>query len=200
MRFLGFLAVSLIFFAPSPSSAEFQFQPSALTIEAGPAMLDNNVGTTLFLASRVDLGTFTPRLVWDAGLHWWQKSESTSFTFFGTTSETEVRYRDIALTSGVKYLFPVKSTEWLPFARGGLGLNFVNVKVRETVDNTTTAEASGGDTDLGIYLGGGINYRHSQSLLFGVEGTFNITDADHFLLGFGVQFPIGSGSGPRATE
>src|SRR5262245_56744541 len=158
MRSLGFLAVSLIFLAPAQSSAEFQFQPSALTIEAGPAMLDNDFGTTLFLASRVDLGTFMPRLVWDAGLHWWQKSETTSYTFFGQTTETEARYRDIALTSGVKYMFAVKSTEWLPYARGGLGLNFVNVKVRETVGTTTTAEASGGDTDLGIYLGGGINY------------------------------------------
>jgi hypothetical protein len=33
-------------------------------------MLDDGVGTTFFLASRVDLGTFTDRRTWDAGLHW----------------------------------------------------------------------------------------------------------------------------------
>ena len=102
----------------------------------------------------------------------------------------------------MKYRFPVDSKQWIPFARGGLGLHFVNAKVQTTSGATTTVEASGGNTDLGIYLGGGINYRQSPSVLLGLEGIYNATDADHFLLGFAVTFPIGStGSGrPAASD
>lgn len=195
MRLLGSLALALVLLVPVHAGAEFQFQPNAVTLEAGPAMLQDGIGTTFFLGGRFDLGTFTDRLVWDAGLHWWQKTESERITFFGETSETEARYRDIALTTGVKYLFPVESALWIPFARGGLGLNFVDVEVETIVDGVTMAEASAGDTDLGVYLGGGASYRASPTLLLGMEGVFNITDADHFLLGFGLTFPIGSGAG-----
>ena len=74
---------------------------AAETLGVGPAMLQDGIGTTFFLASRVDLGTFTDDLVWEAGLHWWQKTETTEFDILGQTTRTEARYRDLALTSGV---------------------------------------------------------------------------------------------------
>jgi hypothetical protein len=191
-RSLRYLPLVLILSVPASADAEFRFDPNAATLSVGPAMLQDGIGTTFFLAGRVDLGSFHDRVVWDMGLHWWQKTETTSFSFFGETTATESRFRDLALTTGVKYLFPVGSPRWIPYARGGLGLNFVNVSVETTALGNTT-EASAGDTDLGIYLGGGAAYRYSPSLLLGAEASFNVTDADHFLLGITASFPFGSG-------
>jgi len=191
MRKLLLIALGLALLIPASASAEFRFEPNAVTLGVGPAMLQNDIGTTFYLAGRVDLGTFHDRVVWDAGLHWWQKSETASFSFFGENSEIKTTFRDLALTTGVKYLFPVSNQQWVPYARGGLGLNFVNASV-ETTTSTLSTDASAGDTDLGIYLGGGASYRYSPSLLFGLEGSFNVTDADHFLFGITASFPFGS--------
>lgn len=194
MRVITSAVLGLALLVPGPAAAEFRFEPNAVTLGVGPAMLQDGIGTTFFLAGRVDLGTFTDRLVWDAGLHWWQKSETQSFTFFGQTSETETSYRDFAVSSGVKYLFPVTSERWLPYARGGLALNFVNVSVSSTTAGVPAGTVSAGDTDLGLYLGGGASYRYSPSFLIGAEASLNVTDADHFLLGLTASFPFG-GSG-----
>lgn len=196
MRSSCLVALVLLFLAPGPAAAEFQFQPSAVTVGVGPAMLHDGIGTTVFLAARMDLGRFTEHLLWEAGLHWWQKTEVSQLSFFGETSRIEARYRDLALTSGVKYLFPVDSRQWIPYARGGLGLNFVDVAVETTSGSTILTRTSAGDTDFGVYLGAGTAYRQSSSLLLGMEGVFNVTDAGHFLLGFTASFPIGSGGRP----
>lgn len=197
MRWLLPTAFALALLIPVSASAEFQFQPNAVTVGVGPAMLQNDLGTTFFLSGRVDLGTFADRVVWDAGLHWWQKSESASFSFFGETSEVKSTFRDLAFTTGVKYLFAVKNPQWVPYVRGGLGLNFVKASVETTGGTTFSADGSASETDFGMYLGGGASYRYSSSLLFGVEGSFNVTDADHFLLGVTASFPFGSGGAPK---
>ena len=194
MRRLTFFLLILALFVPGSASAEFVFQPNAVTLGVGPAMLQNGIGTTFFLAGQVDLGSFADRVVWDAGFHWWKKTETESFSFFGTDSEISTRHRDFVVTSGVKYLFPVSSEQWLPYARGGLGLNFVDVSAETTSGGTSTGEVSVSSTDLGIYLGGGTSFRASPSFLIGAEGVFNVTDADHFLLGVTASFPFGQGA------
>jgi opacity protein-like surface antigen len=193
MRKLSLALLGLALFLPGSAAAEFHFQPNAVTLSVGPAMLEGDVGTTFFLAGRVDLGTFTDRLVWDAGLHWWRKSETTSYTFFGQTSEFETSYRDLAFASGVKFLIPVQSARWLPYARGGLAMHFVDVSVSSTTAGATTAVASGSTTDLGVQLGGGASYRVNPSFLLGGELMMNVTDADHVLFGVTASFPFGSG-------
>jgi opacity protein-like surface antigen len=194
MRKLSSGLLGLALLVPTSVSAAFQFQPNAVTFGVGPAMLQDGIGTTFFLSGRVDLGTFTDQLVWDAGLHWWQKTETTSYAFFGETSEIKTSFRDLAVSSGVKFLIPVQSPQWLPYARGGLALNFVDVSVKTTTGATTTGSVSGGDSDLGAYLGGGVSYRYSPSFLIGAEGVLNVTDADHFLLGVMASFPFGGSS------
>lgn len=187
---------------PAAADAEFRFNPNLATFAVGPAMLDSNAGTTFYLHGRVDLAEFTDRLIWDTGLHWWRKTESESYTFFGSTTQSEVHLRDFALTSGVKYLFPVSESSWFPYGRAGLGLNFVNVSFESTTDGVVTSAADAGDTDLGLYLGAGAHYRYSSSVLLGAEASANVTDADHFLLGFTVSFPFGGGnsSSPSRSE
>jgi hypothetical protein len=194
MRKLALALLGLALLLPGSAAAEFRFQPSAVTLAVGPAILENDIGTTLFLAGRVDLGTFTDQLVWDAGLHWWQKSETVSYTYVGVTSEVETSYRDFAVSSGVKFLIPVQSQKWLPYARGGLALNFVDVSVSATSGSVSTGVISGGSTDLGVQLGGGVSYRYSPSFLIGSELMLNVTDADHVLLGVTASFPFGAGA------
>jgi opacity protein-like surface antigen len=193
MRKLSAALLGLTALLPGSAAAEFVFQPSAVHFAVGPALLENNIGTTLFLAGRVDLGTFTDRLVWDAGLHWWQKSETVSYTFGGFTSEVETSYRDIAVASGVKFLIPVQSVKWLPYARGGLALNFVNASASASSGGISTDVVSAGSTDLGVQLGGGVSYRYSPSFQIGSELMLNVTDADHILLGVTASFPFGAG-------
>jgi hypothetical protein len=187
------LSLALLF--PGAANSEFRFQPSSITVGAGPAKLDG-AGTTFFLSGRVDLATFTSDLVWDAGFHWWKKTDTATFAGFDgfglpITSEIDTSYRDFAILSGVKYLFHVENEKILPYARGGLSLNFVDVSVETS--GMTTGAVSGGQTDLGLYLGGGASYRYSPSVLFGLEAAFNMTEADHFLFGFTVSFPLNRG-------
>jgi len=192
MRKLPLAFLGSVLLLPASASAEFQFQPNSVTVSAGPAVLDGDMGTTFFLAGRVDLATFTDKLVWDAGFHWWKKSETTSYSIFGQTVESETSLRDLAFSSGVKFLIPVKSQEWLPYLRGGLAMHFVDVSVSASSGGTTTGVASGGTTDLGIHLGGGASYRVNPSFLLGGELNLNVTDADHFLFGLTASFPFGA--------
>lgn len=198
MRTFGALALALALLVPRGAAAEFRFQPDEVTLGLGPAMLQDGIGTTFFLAGRVDLGTFTDDLVWDAGLHWWRKTESATFDFFGTSSTTETRIRDLAVSSGVKYLFSIDHDRWVPYARGGLALNFVDVAVETTVSGTPTEAISASSSDMGAYIGGGATYRYSPTVSFGAEAVYNMTDADHFLLGFTASFLIGGGASQAA--
>ena len=184
MRRLAALSL-LLLLTPAPSKAEFVFNPNLVTIGLGPAFLDNDAGTTFYLGGRVDLATFAPGWGWDAGFHWWSKSEDE--TVLGNTVETSIR--DFALKSGVKYSFTTSNPEWVPYARGGLAMNFFSV---EAESNGFSADAS--DTELGIYVGGGIDYHYSDSMYFGAEAAAHFSDADFFLLGATVSFPFGSGN------
>lgn len=192
------LAVLLL--APA-ARAEFPSGPHVGTLGIGPAFLDGGLGTGLYLAGRMNLGTVADHLVWDAGLHWWKKSESTNiaagYDVFGQPLDpviVETKARDLALYSGVKYEFPVNGPKVFPYARGGLGLNFVDVSVE-----SQGISISGGDTDLGIYLGGGVEYLVSPSLMIGGELVYHATDADHTLLGVTLSFPFGHQFQERPT-
>jgi hypothetical protein len=132
------------------------------------------------------MASFTEDWIWDAGFHWWKKSYDESF---GTVT-AEFSVRDFALTTGAKYLFHVSNETWVPYARAGLGMNFVNFSAEGTGFFGGDYDVS--QTDLGIYIGGGAHYIYSSSMWFGAEATANITDADHFLLGATVAFPFGS--------
>ena len=190
LRLLSALLVVLLL-APV-ASAEYHSGPHVATVGVGPAFLDQTLGTGLYVSARFDLGTFNDKLGWDAGLHWWKKSETTSITAYDfsgqpiATSSVETSARDLALFSGVKFSFPVNSPKMFPYARGGLGLNFVDVSVE-----SQGISVSGGDTDLGIYLGGGFDYLISSSMMIGGELIYHATDADHTLLGVTMSFPLG---------
>jgi opacity protein-like surface antigen len=113
----------------------------------------------------------------------------TAYDFQGNpvaTTSVETNARDLALFSGVKFSFPVNSPKVFPYARGGLGLNFVDVSVE-----SQGISVSGGDTDLGIYLGGGVDFLVSRSMMVGGELLYHATDADHTLLGVTMSFPLG---------
>lgn len=151
---------------------------------ANPEALDS----TLLIAVRGDLMELGPNLQVDGGLHFWKKGYSVASTYdpYGYSygaGAVEWSYRDVALLSGVKYTLRVSDPALVPYGRAGVGLHFQSASV---------AGVSVGKTDVGIYLGGGADYRVGRSLLVGGELSYHLTDIDQLLVGAQVSYLLGS--------
>ncbi len=158
-------------FVPSAGHAEFEFSPQDWKVGLGLANPEDDFGWGLYLAGRVTLGYFTDELSLDGGAHFWKKSED----ILGV----DWSIHDFALLSGVTYHLTVESEALLPYLRGGLGLHFFG---------TDTPFGDNSETDLGLYLGGGVDYQATDTLLLGGELLYHIADADAFVIGLNVTF------------
>jgi opacity protein-like surface antigen len=174
---LVFLAALLL---PSAGQAEFEFSPQDWKVGLGLANPEEDFGWGLYLAGRVTLGYFTEELSLDAGAHFWKKSED--------VAGFDLSVRDFALLSGVTYHLTVESEELRPYLRGGLGLHFFEVEETIDIPFVGTETVSGSETDLGLYLGGGLDYQFSDAMLFGGELLYHVADVDAFVIAMNVTF------------
>lgn len=200
---LAVAVTGALFVSPPNASAQPVFGLRSLTGSIGLANPEV-LGSTFHLAVRTDYMTLAPNVTLDAGLHYWQKSYSfdglygdyygtddDSFygarpqfaTFPGTSSsESKWTYRDVALSSGVKYDFPMASSSVVPYVRGGLGLHF---------ESASYGGASIGATKAGVYVGGGANFRMGKALSLGGDLSYHIAGTDHLLLGVQLSYALG---------
>jgi opacity protein-like surface antigen len=165
---LVFLGALLL---PSAGQAEFEFSPQDWKAGLGLANPEGDLGWGLYLAGRVTLGYFNENLSLDAGAHYWKKSKE----ILGT----DISWRDLALLGGLTYHLTVENDALLPYLRGGLGMHFYS------------ADGPGGDssnTEFGVYLGGGLDYQYSDTMLLGGELLYHMADGDVFVIGANVTF------------
>jgi hypothetical protein len=171
----------LVALAVAVSSRAANAQAFGLTSVTGSLGLASPevIGSTFHVAARADVGQINEKWGIDAGLHFWKKSYQEYDDFSGTTAES---FRDLALTSGVKYKLAMDDPGLVPYARAGLGLHF---------EGASTGYASGGRTDVGLYLGGGVEYRVASNVSVGADLSYHMLDIDQLLLGAQVSYALG---------
>src|SRR5437867_2231295 len=113
-KLLVFLAVVALFATPS----QFAFAASdvgfkSLGVDLG-YVSPENVDGTLGFGGFADLGALSPKVRLSTHLGYWGKSQDAGF---GSAS-----FHDISLTGRVRYMFPVWSRKFQPYAGGGVGL------------------------------------------------------------------------------
>lgn len=142
-------------------------------------------GSTLGLGVVAELGTLGRNVALSSQLGYWSESEGA----FGT----EATVRDISIGARVKYLFPVSSSKFQPYAGGGLGLHFFHSEVVVPdmdmggfVVPGFTAEDSA--TKLGFDLGGGTSMPLSPKTNLYGELWYTVADIDQLSMKVGVSF------------
>ncbi len=87
----------------------------------------------------------------------------------------------LALNLEAAYLFPVTQS-WMPYAGGGLGINYVNF------DEPRGRSADDDDTDLGFTVIGGIQRIRTQASDLFLELNLGLSDSPDVKILFGWTF------------
>jgi opacity protein-like surface antigen len=132
-------------------------------------------GAILFGAN-FDFGTWIEQLVWDGSIEYWTTGED-----FGPY---EYSYSNLALRSGVKYMF--LPDQWRPFAGGGLGIHMFNF---ESEDQFGSYDDS--DTELGFYIDGGVETDLSAKWTGAAEVRLDFVDFDQTSIVFTGTYRLG---------
>lgn len=153
-KVLAFLAVIALLATPSQialAASDVGFKSIGVDLGyVSPEDVDGTLGFGAF----ADLGPLSPTVRLSSHLGFWSKSEDLG-------SGSEVSVRDISLTGRVRYMFPVSSPKFQPYAGGGLGFHSLRAEVY-----SPAVDLGGGviipamtDSDselkLGLDLGGG---------------------------------------------
>lgn len=128
-----------------------------------------------------DWGTLAPNIHLVSHLDRWSKSENLALG-------GEASVRDVALSMRGKYMIPVSSARWQPFAGAGLGMHFLKAAVE--VPGFAPVEDS--STKLGVDLGGGFATPLSPKANLQAEMWYGIVDGfSQLSVKAGMAFKLG---------
>lgn len=141
-----------------------------------------DVDATLGFGVFADWGEMAPNFRLASHLDYWSKSE-------GDASNGEARIRDIQLAMRGKYMFPVPSSNFRPFAGLGVGMHFLNAEVQVPTLPTTSVS----ETRVGFDFGGGFTTPLNNRTDLVGEAWYSIVDGfNQFSLKAGMAFRLGS--------
>ena len=187
-RFYFFLiAGCLCILAVSNATAQSDLRFKGAGLEVG-VVNPEDLATTIGFGAVVDLGTVVPRVMLEAYLGYWSKSEEE----FGI----EASVRDLAVGTHAKYLFDVPSTKIRPFAGGGISVHFVSAEVVIPDQNVMGiiipgSSASDSSTKLGLDLGGEFYAPMTPNMNFVTEIWAGIvSDVNQLALKVGVLYNL----------
>jgi hypothetical protein len=137
---------------------------------------------TFTIGAVADFGTIIPKLHWDGAVTYWKST--LDWGWAGTAYD--VSLTDIALRSGVKYMF--LEGDWQPYAGGGLGLHFFS----SDVSGPYSAYWSGAsDTKFEFYIAGGVSHPLTDKLVGSAELQFDIGDVDQTNIQINIMYLLG---------
>lgn len=186
-RILVLLPVAFLLLTFSSTSfAQMMLGPKGIGGFAGYVKPEDIDGTFGFGAV-VDLGTFTPALGWEVEGAYWSKSETEEA--FGIKVKATIS--DIAISSHLKYRFPMPQSPIKPYAGGGIGIHIVEVEGEVTfLGETETASET--ETKFGFHLLGGGEFEASPQVKVFAEARFSLVeDFNQFGLFGGAKFKLG---------
>ena len=99
----------------------------------------------------------------------------------------------LALNLEAAYLFPVQQS-WMPYAGGGLGINFVDF------DESSGPSGDGDDTDVGLNILGGVQRVRSGSPDFLLELKVGLSDSPDAKFTIGWTFGKPTHPGPAGAR
>jgi len=149
-----------------------------------------NVGGTLGFGAFADLGILSTRFHLSPQISYWSKSEDA----FGVSASVS----DISFAARGKYMFPVSSRSFQPYAGGGLGIHFVTAKV--TIDDQIIGgffipgmSASDTQSKIGLDMGGGfVAPLSAKTDLTGDLWYTFVSDVSHLSMTLGLAFKLGN--------
>ena len=126
-----------------------------------------------------DLGTFIPKLHWDAAVYYW--SSSLDYTGWDWS------LRDVAIKTQVKYHF--MEGQWEPYVGGGFGMHFFSwdYDYPSGYHGITFDDSS---TEFGFQFIGGIQYKINQQWKASGELELDWADLDQTHLQFGFIYNL----------
>jgi outer membrane protein W len=148
-----------------------------------------NMGGAAGFGMFADLGTLAPRLHLSPQATYWSKSEGG----FGVDASVS----DISLTARGKYMFPVKSRSFQPYAGGGLGIHFVTAKVSiadQIIGGFFIPGMSESDTQskVGLDMGGGfLTPLGAKTDLTGDFWYTFVSDVGNLQMSLGLSYKLG---------
>jgi opacity protein-like surface antigen len=144
-----------------------------------PEQLDGTFGLGVF----ADIGQIAPNIGLEPHIEFWSKSDN-QFGF-------ESSLRDVSVGMRGKYYFEVANPKVRPFAGAGLGLHFLHAETTVNIPGFGTVNESGGDTKLGLDLGGGISTALNSKNDFHAEAWYGIvSDVSQFAVRVGVSHKL----------
>ncbi|MFO7799768.1 outer membrane beta-barrel protein [Rhodohalobacter sp.] len=112
------------------------------------------------------------------------------FTFYFPKSEGEVDVNVWELNLNGNYIF-IDEDDLLVYGLGGINITGISVDTPTVSSGGQTFGGSSSDSEIGLNLGGGIEYALDFADLFGEIKLGGLGgDADQFVLGAGLRFPI----------
>ncbi len=149
-----------------------------------------DVGGTIGFGAFADLGTLSPRVALSTHLDYWSKTED-----LGLGSEASVH--DVSLTGRVRYMFPVSSPKFRPYAGGGLGFHSLNAEVTipdqdlgggVIVPGMTVSDSQ---MKIGLDMGGGfVTPVGAKTDLYGDLWYSIVEDFGHVSMKMGIAFRL----------
>jgi opacity protein-like surface antigen len=177
---IALLALCSCVIASQDAMAEGNLGLRAAGVQVG-MVNPEDVDATLGFGAFADWGSLTPNIKLVSHLDYWSKSE-------GSAPFGEATIRDVALSMRGKYMFPVSSSTFQPFAGVGIGLHFLNAKVE--VPGFPAIED--GTTKIGFDFGGGFSRPINPRMDFQAETWYGVVDGfNQFSLKGGLAFKLG---------
>jgi len=147
---------------------------------------ESNIGSTIALGARADLGTiFKPNIRLIGEVAYWSKGYD--------VGSWNWSYSQLYISALAKYRFAKSGSKLVPYAGGGLGFVFGKVKTEYkgpsspyySFDNTSSS-----NTDLGIHAMGGVDYTLSPNLTGFAEFRYCTDGADFWGIFVGAIYNI----------
>ncbi len=137
---------------------------------------DGPDGTVLF-GVVADLGTWVPKLHWDASIAYWSSGEDLGAGW-------DASWSDLAFRSTVKYHFI--EGPWEPYAGGGIGLHMLSAEV-----NSPYGSADDSESDFALVVLGGVEHQFNEKWKGSADLMFDFGDAEQMSVQINVIYLLG---------
>jgi hypothetical protein len=192
--------LAILFAVPGQAVAEIETGFSSLTTSlgifngAGVSLGTTTGGGTSFgLSGVADVARFNDKTTGEVGLLWFRDSSRYTQAIPPVTATTEATLQNFSVLGGGKYTFQTSNPKLHPFLNGGLEIAFwsVSTSVRSDI-MPEPLETSFSDTDVGIYVGGGMGYQTSDNLRLHGGLSLHTALSGYVQLGFGFTYLFGT--------
>lgn len=150
-------------------------------------------GTSFGISSIAEVAQFNDKTTGEVGLLWFRDSSRYTESIPPFTATAEATFQNFSVLGGGRYTFQTSSPKVHPFLHGGLEIAFwsASTSVRSDII-PEPIETSFSDTDLGIYVGGGLGYQTSDNLRLNSSLALHTALSGYVELGFGFTYLFGS--------